>query len=139
MASDRERLTKVLTHAIHPGTIATEAEAAFHRARKIVESNPNLAYSPLSEPQQQSTDKPEATYTIKITSVHPDWVLILIELLSRSAYQLDLRYRVEFDLSKSRAGVNVTCEGSQSACEAFDKNANWAVNYINEEIAKQQT
>jgi hypothetical protein len=139
LPSDRDRLTKILTLAIHPGTVATEAEAALHRARQIVVANPSLAYSPLPEPQQQSATKPETTYTIKITSVHPDWVLILIGLLSRRAYQLDLRYQVEFDLTQSRAGINVTCEGSQSACDRFNKSADWAVNYINDEIAKKQT
>jgi hypothetical protein len=136
MASDRDRLTKALTFAIHPGTVPTEAETALHRARRIVEANPSLAYSALSEQQQPSAAQPEATYTTKITSVHPDWVLILVELLSRAAFELDIKYKMEFDFTESLTGVIVTSQGQQTACDALSEGVNWAVKYINDEIAK---
>lgn len=136
MASDHDRLTKALTFAIHPGTVPTEAETALHRARRIVEANPSLAYSPLPEPKQPSAAQPEATYTTKITSVHPDWVLILVETISRAAFELDIKYKIEFEFTEFMTGVIVISQGQRVACDKLSEGVNWAVKYINDEIAK---
>jgi hypothetical protein len=90
MADDRERLTKVLTLAMHPQTIPEEATAAFLRARELVKANPSLAHPPAppKQPARPPAPPPQATYTSTITSVHPDWVLILVGSLSSQAYKL---------------------------------------------------
>jgi hypothetical protein len=90
MPDDRHKLNKVLTLAMHPQTIPNEAIAAFHRARDLVKANPMLAHLPRASAQPPSpTHQPEATFTSTITSVHPDWILILVEQLSTKAYKLD--------------------------------------------------
>ena len=109
MANDRDRLQKVLTLAMHPQTVPQEVHAAFLRARQIVKANPSLAHSPAPEAVSAAKPPREATFEATITSVHPDWVLILVDALSRSAYKLDLKYQIAFQHVKvSRDGqVNV--------------------------------
>jgi hypothetical protein len=86
MADDRERFTKVITLAMHPTTMDTEALAAFRRARELAKANPSLAHPP-SAPAPASAEPPQTeSYNARITSVHPDWILILVELLSKRAY-----------------------------------------------------
>src|SRR4051794_4363605 len=96
MANDRERFTKVLTLAIHPETVPGEALAAFNRARELAKENPSLAHPP-TPPREQKVTALDASYNARITAVHPDWVLILVGLLSNQAYKEDLRYKISFD------------------------------------------
>jgi hypothetical protein len=136
MANDRDRLKKVLALAMHPQTVHQEAIAAFHRARDLVKANPPLAHPPEQQPPAPTRATPEATFTANITSVHPDWILILVESLSKKAYELDLKSQITFDFSQSLTAVKVACDGSAKACETFESHMNWAINYINEKIKK---
>jgi hypothetical protein len=97
MANDRDRLKKVLAVAMHPQTVDQEAIAAFHRARDLVKANPALAHPPEQQPPPPTSPKPETTFTANITSVHPDWILILVGILSQNAYKLDLKSQITFD------------------------------------------
>jgi hypothetical protein len=135
MTNDRDRLWKVLTLAMHPQTVPQEAHAAFLRARQIVKANPSLAHSPASETISVPKPPKEATFEATITSVHPDWILILIGALSRSAYKLDLKYQIDFDFSQSLIAINLVCHGSKQSCEAMEGQVDWAINYINDEIS----
>jgi hypothetical protein len=132
MSDDRGRLQKVLAVAINPGAVEGEAIAALRRARELVKQNPGLAHPPAppsNQPQPpERVAAPEATFRTNITSVHPDWTLILVGHLSKEAYDLDLKHKVEFDFSQPLTSVLVTCEGSQSACEAFSAQVEWCVN-----------
>src|SRR6516225_8132507 len=135
MANDRDRLQKVLTLAMHPQTVPQEAHAAFLRARQIVKANPSLAHSPVSEAVSAAKPPREATFEATITSVHPDWVLILVDALSRSAYKLDLKYQIAFDFSQSLTAINFICHGSKQSCEAMESQVNWVINYIDDEMS----
>jgi Protein of unknown function (DUF2786) len=138
MSDDRSRLQKVLAVAINPGAVEGEAIAALRRARELVKQNPALAHPPAppsSQPQPpERVAAPEATFRANITSVHPDWTLILVGRLLKEAYDLDLKHKVEFDFSRPLTGVLVTCEGSQSACESFSAQVEWCVNYVNDQL-----
>ena len=134
MATDRDRLQKVLTLAMHPQTVPQEAHAAFLRPRQIVKANPSLAHSPASEAVSVAKPSREATFEATVTSVHPDWVLIL-DALSRSAYKLDLKYQIAFDFSQSLTAINFICHGSKQSCEAMEGQVNWVINYIDDEIS----
>ncbi len=135
MADDRERLTRVLALAMHPQTIPQEALAAFHRARDLVKANPSLAHPPEPQkPKPPPQPAPQATFKATITSVHPDWILILIDSLSREAYKLDLKSEITFDFSQALTAVNVLCDGSEKACAKFQNHVKWAINYINSKI-----
>ena len=135
MVNDRDRLQKVLTLAMHPQTVPQEAHAAFLRARQIVKANPSLAHSPASEAVSVAKPSREATFEATVTSVHPDWVLILVDALSRSAYKLDLKYQIAFDFSQSLTAINFTCRGSNQSCEAMEGQVSWVINYIDDEIS----
>jgi hypothetical protein len=76
---------------MHPQTVPQEAHAAFLRARQIVKANPSLAHSPASEAVSAANLPKEATFEATITSVHPDWTLILVGSLSKEAYKLELK------------------------------------------------
>jgi hypothetical protein len=136
MADDHRRFEKVLALAIDPGAIEGEAIAAFRRARELVRQNPSLAH-PLSSPVPATPDPPpQATFKVSITDVHPDWILILAGLLSKTAYELNLKQKIDFDFSRSLTAINILCDGSLSACTKFEREVEWAVNYINEQLRK---
>ena len=120
---------------MHPQTVPQEAHAAFLRARQIVKANPSLAHSPTSEAVSVAKPSREATFEATVTSVHPDWVLILVDALSRSAYKLDLKYQIAFDFSQSLTAINFTCRGSNQSCEAMEGQVSWVINYIDDEIS----
>src|SRR5260370_33469966 len=102
MADDRARYTKILALAMHPQTIPEEALAAFRRARELAKANPSLAHPPAppTPPSSQPTTVRYTSFNATITSVHPDWVLILVDLLSQRAYELDLKYKITFDFTQ---------------------------------------
>jgi hypothetical protein len=135
MANDRDRLTKVLALAMHPRTIPEEATAAFHRARDLVKANPSLAHPPAPPQQPAQSPPPQTTFKANVTLVHPDWILILVELLSKRAYQLDLKHQIGFDFSQTPTAVSVVCDGSQEACGAFERHMQRAINYINQKLS----
>jgi len=140
MSNDRDRLQKVLSLAINPGAIEGEAVAALHRARELVKQNPSLAHPPVppaSPPFQPPP--PQATFKVSITSVHPDWILILVGFLSKTAYELELKHKIEFDFSQTLTAVNVICDGSQTSCASFEKQVEWCIRYINEELKKPKS
>jgi hypothetical protein len=127
---DRDRLTKVLTLALHPHTVPQEAVAALHRARDLVKANLSLAH-PAADPGEstRSAAQSEATFNAKITSVHPDWILILVGLLSSRAYDLNLKYKIDFDLSQALTAIDLNCEGSKQSCGKISRSMEWAANY----------
>src|SRR5690242_13364281 len=133
MADERQRFEKVLALAINPGAVEGEAIAAFQRARELVRQNPSLAH-PQSPPPSGPDPSPQATFKVTITEVHPDWILILVGLLSKTAYELNLKQKIEFDFSHSLTAINILCDGAQSACTKFGREVEWAVNYINEQL-----
>jgi hypothetical protein len=130
VTNDRDRLTKVLTLAMHPQTIPEDAMAAFRRARAIVRDNPSLTH-PEPVLTERAAFVPETTFKTAIASVHPDGVLILVGSLSTRAYELELKYEVGFDFSQPLTAVKVTYRGPATACEAFSDHVEWAVQYIN--------
>lgn len=137
MTKDRDHFNKVLTLAINPGAIEGEAIAALRRLRELVKNNPGLAHPPsMPSPQVSPTPaRPASTLNVRLTSVHPDWLLIAVSLLSRSAYQLALKYQIDFDFSAIPTAVTMICEGTDPACSSMSGQVNWIVNYINEQIS----
>jgi hypothetical protein len=140
MANDRDRLTKVLALAMHPQTVPNEAMAAFRRARDLVKANPSLAHPPSPPPPKSpATPAPEATFSANITSVHPDWILILVGSLSQRAYKLDLKHKIGFDFTQTLTSVQLVCEGTQDACNSIEKHMHWIIGYINDKLAVKKS
>jgi hypothetical protein len=140
MSNERERLEKVLAIAINPGAIEHEAIAALKRARDLVKQNPSLAHppAPSASPRQQHTPESHVTFRTRIKTVHPDWLLILVELLSKRAYDLELKYQISFDFKELPTAVHIVYEGARNTCHAFDKTVEWAVHYINQQLTKRK-
>jgi hypothetical protein len=131
MADDRERFTKVLALAMHPETMATEALAAFHRARELAKVNPALAHAP-SEPgtalRQPCQGK---VYRARVTSVRQDRILTLLGLFAKRAYELDLRYQIKFDYENSLTRVDLVWSGPERDCKGLARTVECVINYIN--------
>jgi hypothetical protein len=102
MASDRDRLDKVLAIAINPGAYETEAVAALRAARQLIKKNPSLAH-PTSHPRVP-TPKPapvgEHSRQVRITNVAPFWLYIAINSLSQQAYGLGLKSKISLTLRR---------------------------------------
>jgi hypothetical protein len=140
MTKDHEQFAKVLALAINPGAVEGEAVAALRRLRELVKRNPTLGHAP-SHPSPPSSpprpaSQPLSTLNVRVSTVHPDWLLILVSLLSRTAYQLALKYQIDFDFSETPTAVTVVCEGTDAACTSMSETVTWAVNYINAQLAK---
>jgi hypothetical protein len=138
VSNDRDRFEKVLALAINPGAVEGEAIAALHRARQLVKQNPSLAHPPQQPPAPVQQPSLQATFKVKITSVHPDWILILVGLLSKRAYELELRSKIEFDFGERLTAIYVVCDGSQASCTVFEKHIEWCVNYINQQLKREK-
>jgi hypothetical protein len=142
MSDDRERFHKILALAVNPGAVEGEAIAALNRMRELVRQNPSLAHPPPAAAEVQTKPAPPqpalASYETKITSVHPDWVLIVVGLLSKRAYELELKSRFQFDFSQSLTAIEIFCSGSEIACESFQGEVRWCVNYVNDKLKTPQ-
>jgi hypothetical protein len=120
--------------AISPTAVEGEALAAFNRARELVRRNPDLAH-PQSEPvKPPPSPDPHGIYTARITTVHPDWLLILVGLLSDKAYELKLLQKISFDFNELPTAVSIICDGPNSSRLAFERHIDWVVAYINEKL-----
>jgi hypothetical protein len=139
MPDDRERFDKVWTLAVNPGALEGEALAAFAKMRALVKANPFLAHPPKSS---QSTPppayQPQATYAARITNVHPHWTLILVELLSKRAFELGLRAQITFDFSETLTAVKIHCEGSRLSSSEFEQHVDWCIRYINSKLEEER-
>jgi hypothetical protein len=138
VADERDKLNKVLALAMHPETIRGEALAAFERARHIVKTNPALAHPPTPQTPgaPPPTNSPQAKYSMTITNVHPDWILVLVHQLSKRAFDLDLKCQIGFDFSQQLTGVKLHWNGPEKACQDLEWSINWCVNYVNQELKK---
>ncbi len=131
MADDRERFTKVLALAVHPETAATEALAAFHRARELARANPSLAYPPSDPARALRQPCQERFYRARITSVRQDRVLMLLGLLSKRAYELDLKYQISFDDGNSLTAIDFVWSGLDKDCRGLQWTLECAIHHIN--------
>jgi hypothetical protein len=131
MADDRERFTKILAVAMHPETMATEALAAFYRARELAKASPSLAHRPSELAPALRQPSQGRVYRARITSVRQDRVLILLALLSKRAYELDLKYQISFDYGDSPTAIDLVWRGPDMECKGLQWTVECAVNYIN--------
>jgi hypothetical protein len=136
MADDQERFTKVLALAMHPETMAAEALAAFYRARALAKANPSLAHPPW-EPTPALLQPCQGTvYRARIISVRQDKILILLGLLSKRAYELDLKYQISFDYGNSLTEIDLVWSGPEKDCKGLHWAVECAINYINVKTGK---
>jgi hypothetical protein len=131
MVDDRERFTKVLALAMHPETMATEALAAFHRARELAKANPSLAHLPSEPATALRRPCQEKVYRAHLTSVRQDRILAFLGLFSKRAYELDLKYRINFDYGNPLTKIDLVWSGPDNDCKGLARTVECVINYIN--------
>jgi hypothetical protein len=133
----RDRFEKIMAVAVNPGAYDDEAVAALHKAREMVKHDPSLAHpappppAPVSKPLP-----PDHSIGFRVTQVSSFWLNILIGSLSAEAYGLDLKSKFSFDFSVVPTAVDIRCDGSQVACDAFTAHLNWLIAHINAQPPK---
>jgi len=132
MSSEKDRFDKVLAIAVNPGAYEEEAVAALHKARELVKKDPKLAYPlpRLANPLPQAVPRDEASYQAKITNVSEFWLPILLNNLSEQGYGLGLKTKIICDFAIPTT-VDVRCDGTKSACDAFRDHLDLLLDYIN--------
>lgn len=126
----RDRFDKVIAVAVNPGAYEAEAITALRKARELVRQDPSLAHPPPAPPPK--TPPPDETCVeFRITKLAPFWLNIFINKLSEQAYGLGLKSKLVCDFKEIPIAVEVRCDGSKQACDAFKAHVLWLVNYIN--------
>ncbi len=132
MASDRDRLDKVLAIAVNPEAYEPEAVAALRAARQLIKKNPALAHSP---PYPRVPLKPaplgEHSRQVRITNLAPFWLYIAIDSLYQQAYGLGLKSKIVIDFKAMPYALDVRCDGAETACDAFARYLDRLIDYIN--------
>src|SRR5262249_35426296 len=132
MASDRERLDKVLAIAVNRGEYEEEAITALRMARELVKKNPNLAHPPPPPtPPPSRAPAGDWRHQVRITNVAPFWLNILLNSLSQGAYGLGLKSKIVVDFEERPYTIDVRCDGNKAACEAFKAHVDWLLEHIN--------
>jgi len=131
--SDRDRFNKVLAIAINPGAYESEAVAALRAARQLIKKNPALAHPPPhpQAPAPKPAPPGEYSHQVRITNVAPFWLYITINSLSQLAYGLGLKSKIVIDFKERPYALNVRCDGTKTACDAFACHVDWLIGYIN--------
>jgi hypothetical protein len=130
MASDRDRLDKVLAIAVNPGADETEAVAALRAARQLIKKNPALAHPPL-HPRPKPAPQGERSHQARITNIAPFWLYIAINNLSQQAYGLGLKSKIVIDFKAMPFALDVRCDGAETDCDAFARYVDRLVDHIN--------
>jgi hypothetical protein len=137
MISDKERFAKVLAVAVNPGAYEGEAIAALLKARQLAKKNPSLANgetaSPLSLAHQPP---PEQSVQFRITKIPFAWLKICMNSLSAEAYGLGLKSKLYCDFTEIPTALDVRCDGSQEACDAFKAHLDWLIEYVSDQPRK---
>jgi uncharacterized protein DUF2786 len=130
--SGKDRLDKVLAVAINPGAYEQEAVAALHKARELVKRDPSLAFDlpSVRYPLPRLDPADETSFEVEISGVSEFWLPIVLNTLSEQAYALSLKSKFICDFAIPTT-VHVTCDGRETACEAFKEHLNSLTEYIN--------
>jgi Protein of unknown function (DUF2786) len=132
---NRERLQKVLAIAINPGAYETEAIAALNTARQLVNKYPHLANLPPA-PLPGAAALDDTSLEMRLIRISPFWLKIALNLLSQQAYGLGLKSKLVCDFRETPNPLDIRCDGSKSACEAFKQYVHFLVDYINSQPRK---
>jgi hypothetical protein len=134
---DRKRVDKILAVALSPGAYEEEAIVALRKAREIVKANPVLAHpEPLLIPPSPPEPKPDHSIQYRVSNITPFWLGIFLSNLSEQAYGLGLKSKLSCDFSESLTAVDIRCDGTEAACEAFVTHLKWLNNHINSQPPK---
>jgi hypothetical protein len=135
----RDRFDKIIAIAVNPATYEEEAITALRKARELVKEDRALAHP--APPPPPALEPPEQSYyfQVAITNISPDWLTLVAHNLSKEAYALGLKSKIEYDFSDTPPALNVRADGSEEACRAFDKHFTVLMDFVNSQPRQPKT
>ena len=116
----RDRFDKIIAIAVNPATYEEEAITALRKARELVKEDRALAHPAPPPPTPPEPPEPLYYFQVEITNIPPDWLAVVAHNLSKEAYEMGLKSKIEYDFSDVPAALNVRADGSEEACRAFE-------------------
>jgi len=142
----RDRFDKIIAIAVNPATYEEEAITALRKARELVKEDRALAHPappppPAPEPPPPAPESPEPLYyfQVEITNIPPDWLTVVAHSLSKQAYELGLKSKIEYDFSDVPAALIVRADGSEEACRAFENHFTCLMDFVNAQPRQPKT
>src|SRR5215470_14885509 len=114
----RERFDKIIAIAVNPATYEEEAITALRKARELVKEDRALAHPAPPPPPAPEPREPHYYFQVEITNIPSDWLTLVAHRLSKEAYALGLKSKIEYDFSDIPAALNVRADGCWGACSA---------------------
>ena len=125
----RDRFDKIIAIAVNPATYEEEAVTALRKARELVKENRALAHP--ASPAPEPPSPPSYYFQVAITNIPPDWLTVVAHSLSKEAYGLGLKSKIEYDFSDTPLSLNVRADGSRAACDAFEQHFTRLMDFVN--------
>jgi hypothetical protein len=135
----RDRFDKIIAIAVNPATYEEEAITALRKARELVKEDRALAHP--EPPPSPAPAPPEPLYyfQVEITNISPDWLTLVAHNLSKEAYALGLKSKIEYDFSDSPLALDIRADGSERACRAFEKHFTRLIDFVNSQPHQPKT
>jgi hypothetical protein len=127
----RDRFDKIIAIAVNPATYEEEAITALRKARELVKENRALAHPEPPPPAPAEPPEPNYCFQVEIANIPPDWLALVAHSLSKEAYGLGLRSKIEYDFSDTPPALNVRADGSKEACSAFEEHFTSLIDFVN--------
>jgi hypothetical protein len=136
----RDRFDKIIAIAVNPATYEAEAITALRKARELVKEDRALAHpAPPPEPLAPEPPEPHYYFQVEITNIAPDWLTLVAHSLSKEAYRLELKSKVEYDFSDTPLSLKVRADGSKDACRALERYFTFLMDFVNAQQGQPKT
>jgi hypothetical protein len=132
----RDRFDKIIAIAVNPATYEEEAITALRKARELVKENRALAHP---APPPSRPPEPNYSFQVAITNIPADWITLIAHNLSKEAYGLGLKSKIEYDFSDVPLALNVRADGCKDACHAFEKQFTRLMDFVNSQPRQPKT
>ena len=135
----RDRFDKIIAIAVNPATYEEEAITALRKARELVRENRALAHPAPPPAPPKPAPKPNYYFQVEITNIPPDWLTLVAHSLSKEAYGLGLKSKIEYDFSDTPLSLKIRADGSKEACNAFEKHFTLLIDFVNSQQQQPKT
>jgi hypothetical protein len=136
----RDRFDKIIAIAVNPATYEEEAITALRKARELVKEDRALAHpAPPPPPAPEPPPEPLYYFQVEITNIAPDWLTLVAHNLSKEAYALGLKSKIEYDFSDTPPSLNIRADGSEQACRGFERHFTCLIDFVNAEQHQPKT
>jgi hypothetical protein len=130
------RFEKMLALAVDPGAYDAEAISALRKAYELVKRDPSVAISQRpSTPSPKPAPPNDKSFQARIKHVPPSWLIIALNSLSQNAYGLGLVSKITCDFEETPTAIDVRCDGSPEAVDAFEAHVQWLLDYVNSQAS----